>query len=115
MKISPPNEVHAHKLVHETAIAMAHALYDTMMQDNQWYEAWKKANPGKSSKELEVKFCNKNVKRLLPQARATLAQMLTTSTDEVLKESIYEALLLDNTLKRGRPQMKPFLSRSPGL
>lgn len=95
---------HAHKLVKETAEAMAHELYDTMMKDDFWYRYWKKSNPriADQPKQLEMAFVRKNLPKLLPQARATLAQMLRTTPDEKLKETIYEALILDATLVRGR-------------
>ena len=93
---------HAHKMVRETAVGMAGALYDTMMGENEWYAAWKAANPGASGEELFRRFLRKNLSKLLPQARATLAGMLATATDERLKEDIYDALLLDKTLIRGR-------------
>lgn len=93
---------HAHYLVKETAEGMAHELYDHMMQDDKWYDFWKKKNPGLNSKQLEEVFVKRNLSILLPQARATLAQMLRGSEDGALKETIYEALLLDFTLVRGR-------------
>ena len=93
---------HAHFLIKETAEAMGHELYDTMMSNDSWYKFWKKKNPGLSSKALEELFVRNNLSKLLPQARATLAQMLRNSHDERLKETIYEALTLDATLARGR-------------
>lgn len=94
---------HAHKLVRETAVAMAHELYDTMMTDNEWYRLWKAQWPDEDGKQLELRFVAKNLSRLLPQARAVLAQMLRSpGTNEGMKEEIYEALVLDNTLIRGR-------------
>ena len=91
---------HTHKLVDKTATEMAHELYDTMMGMNDWYELWKSQNPGKSPKELESRFVARNKARLIPQARAMLAHMLTTSIDESLKETIMEALSLDASLLR---------------
>jgi len=93
---------HVHKLVHQTAVEMAHQLYDHMMMDNRWYEQWKRANPGLSSRGLADRFVAKNLSKMVPQARATLAGMLRTCSDESIKEDIYEALLLDRTLIRGR-------------
>lgn len=93
---------HAHKLVHETAVAMAHELYDTMMQDDIWYGIWKQRNPGANKKKLEEVFVAKNLSGLLPQARATLAGMLRTTADETLRDQIYDALVLDATLLKGR-------------
>lgn len=93
---------HAHWLVRDTALAMAHELYDTMMQDDTWYDLWKKRNPGKNAKALEKAFVDKNLSLLLPQARATLAAMLRSTMDPNLEAEIYEALTLDATLIRGR-------------
>lgn len=93
---------HAHWLVRNTAVQMAHELYDHLMQDNEWYAAWKKQNPNSFPKELEERFVAKNLTTLLPQARATLAGMLRTTADERLKEEIYQALILDATLVKGR-------------
>lgn len=81
---------------------MAHELYDTMMSDNQWYEIWKRKNPGKNAKALEKAFVDKNMGILLPQARSVLAGMLRNSMDPKLEAEIYEALTLDATLIRGR-------------
>lgn len=93
---------HCHKLVAETAQAMAHELYDTMMQDNVWYDCWKEKNPGATGKAMEARFVNANWGKLVENARATLAQMLAGGLDESLKEEIMEALCLDHTLIRGR-------------
>lgn len=94
---------HAHWRVYETAVEMGHQLYDTMMHDNEWYAYWKARWPDLTARELEVRFVAVNVKRLLPQARAMLAQIIATTPDPALKESCYEALCLDATLVRGRP------------
>jgi hypothetical protein len=93
---------HAHKLVAETAVEMAHELYDIMMLDNEWFRCWQQQNPGASRRELELRFVRKNLPKLIPQARAMLARSLATTTDPALRETIYSALLLDNTLLRGR-------------
>jgi len=100
--VRPGQETSAHKLVYETAVSMAHELYDTMMSDNQWYGLWKAQFPGFSSKQLEGKFIARNIRMMLPQARATLAAMLARPIDPGLKDTIMEALLLDNSLKVGR-------------
>jgi len=103
-KVPGRPSAHAHKLVAATAEAMAHELYDTMMQDNEWYRIWKARNPEMGAKELEEEFVRKNLSRLLPQARAVLAAMLRNPGNEGLKEEIYEALVLDASLIRGRTQ-----------
>lgn len=84
---------------------MAHELYDTMMQDNFWYEYWKNTHPGLSAKSLEREFVQKNMALLVPQAREALAALLRGpegNLDDKQRETIYEALVLDNTLIRGR-------------
>lgn len=93
---------HAHKLVVETANEMAHELYDTMMQDDKWYTHWKTQYPGVSAKGLEYRFVQRNLPRLIEGARVVLAGMLAGPAPQVLKDQIYEALVLDATLKRGR-------------
>lgn len=93
---------HAHYLILETAEAMGHELYDTMMRDDWWYDYWKKQNPGLEGKELEERFVKRNLSKLLPQARAAVTRYMVECQDESLKQTMYEALLLDNTLIRGR-------------
>lgn len=101
-KVPGRPSAHAHWLVRNTAVEMAHELYDTLMADNEWYKTWKKQNPSLDRAELETRFVEKNLAGLLPQARATLAGMLRTTMDERLKEEIYQALILDATLVKGR-------------
>lgn len=98
----PPQRIHAHKLVAATAQAMAHEVYDTCMHNNHWYAWWKKQHPGATPKQLELAFVRKNAGKFLESARAMLARRLDLSNDEAEKSTIYEALLLDNTLVRGR-------------
>jgi hypothetical protein len=95
-------QAHVHKLIAETAQGMAHELYDTMMSDNTWYSLWKSWHPDANAAQLEAAFVAKNWARLIPAARAILAGMLAQPINDVLKQTIYDALLLDNTLKRGR-------------
>ena len=104
MLIQRPDQprIHAHKLIAATAQAMAHELYDTCMHNNHWYGWWKKQHPGASSRQLELAFVRKNAPKLVESARAILARRLDLSNDEAEKSIIYEALLLDNTLVRGR-------------
>jgi len=92
----------AHWRVHQTAVAMGHELYEVVMHDNEWSGQWKRVNPGATAKQLEERFVQRNLKLLLPQARATLTHMLNTIPDEALKREIYDALILDATLKYGR-------------
>jgi len=102
----PRPVVHAHKLVVQTAVQMAHELYDVMMQDNQWWATWLAQNPGASRKAMEKRFVRRNLPLLVPQARAALARCLhpgqSSSLTEPDKSRILEALVLDNQLVRGR-------------
>lgn len=94
---------HVHKMVAETAKTMCHEVYDALMQRNDWYALWKSQHPNLSSSvALEEAFVRKNWGKYVDGARATLAGMLSSPLDETLKESIMEALMLDNTLLRGR-------------
>ena len=96
-------QANAHKLVLETAIAMAHEMYDVLMIDDIWYSAWKRANVGASKKALETRFVNKVLDKMLPQARAALAALLERpNITQAQKDQIYEALLADNILTFGR-------------
>ena len=92
---------HAHTIVYETAVAMAHELYDTLMQRDDWYSLWKSWHePGTSPADLEASFVKRNVPGLLAGARSILAASLRTCRDPALADSIAEALLLDATLAR---------------
>jgi hypothetical protein len=102
----PKQPIYAHKLVRDTAVAMAHELYDTVMQDNQWWSEWQKQNPGASRRALERRFVNKNLPLIVPQARAALAKCLqegqAPGLTEAQKDQILEALALDNQLVEAR-------------
>ena len=95
-------QIHCHKMIYATAVEMAGALYDEMMHDNLWYDLWKKQNPGASSSTMQARFIKRNLAKIIPQARATLAGMLAQPIDEALKKDIFDALILDNQLVRGR-------------
>lgn len=99
--------LHCHKLVFETAKSMAHELYDALMQKNDWYALWKTQNPGLGAKALEDRFVRKNHAKMVPAARAALAGMLSGPYPDEVKDQIFEALLLDNSLTHGRPRMVP--------
>ena len=94
--------LHVHFLIAETAEAMARSLYDDLMKDNRRYKAFKKLCPDLTPQELESRWIALWVPKLLESARATLAQMLTTNIPEAQKETIADALVKDNILRRGR-------------
>lgn len=98
-------ELHCHKLVRATAIEMAGELYDDVMRDNTIYEMWKKACPELSPTIAEITFIELMWPLLVRNgmARATLARALTSNAlSEEAKTVIYDALVADATLSRGR-------------
>ena len=79
---------YGHKLIVETAVEMAHEIYEKCASDN----AWHKAHPSRSAYVLKA------VPYLIPRARATLTDLMTSTKDNAMKEKIYEALCLDNQI-----------------
>lgn len=79
-----------HKLVASTAMELAGALYEDLAKDNEFY----RRNPS------QKRFIKKYWSKLVPQARATLADILARPGNENLKPTIADALILDNTLRR---------------
>jgi len=90
---------HCHVLIARTAQEMAGVLYDEQMTDNVIYAAAKRQGMTRG------KYVKAKWPLLVQQARATLATMLQTSTDDRLKEQIAEALIQDNALMRGRKNL----------
>lgn len=87
------NQVHCHEQVASIAKAMAGEIYDNWAKNNVWY----RLNP-----DREV-YVNKAWGLLLEAARGLMTDMLTReSTPEILKTQIYDALVLDNGLRRGK-------------
>jgi len=103
---------HVHKLVAKTAKGIAEDLYETLMQNNELYTAWKLQHKGLGDKQLRVAFVKKNLSRCLEPARTTLTLMLRGTLDESLKETISEALILDAQLVRGRQNGSTIIGRS---
>ena len=94
--------VHAHNLVAETARELCLATYESLMGDNAIRSEWKRTHPGMGELGLQAAFVRKYLRGYIGGARATLATMLNGPYDEGLKARIHEALVLDNTLVRGR-------------
>lgn len=108
-------QIHAHNLVASVAVNAAYELYEVMMVDNVYYEAWKRKHPGKSPKALAQLFVEANAERCVPIARATLAGLLTSPTiSESYKESIVEALALDSSLMKGRREGAEIIGTTTG-
>jgi len=105
--MSQKPQAHAHKLVYQTAVGIAHELYDNLMSVPAFYAEWKRLNPEATAKQLETRFVKRHVGKCLPQARATLTLMLRGPHDSALKEQIHEALCLDAALVRGRGPSTP--------
>jgi hypothetical protein len=93
---------HCHFLIAETAQAMAHSLYDDCMRDNKIWLQWKEMCPELTRTDLEDRFVDLLWPKLIEQARATLAKMLSGPYDQVLKDQIADALIKDGSLRRGR-------------
>lgn len=100
--MSKKNGAHCHILIAKTAQEMTRELYAAVMQDDKLYSQWKKMHPDANSKKLEEEFVKKYWGKAVEGARGLLAHMLNNPMDEVLKNEISEALILDNTLIKGR-------------
>lgn len=82
-----------HKLIRDTAIEMAEALYEECARrSDEW---WANAPDRK-------KWVRDTWPLLIEEARSTLAKMLSGPMPESLKEQIFEALSLDNAVRSGR-------------
>lgn len=95
---------HCHKLVMATAIEMAGEVYELVMVDNDKWAYWKSMCPDLTREAARDNFVELLWPKLIEEARATLAKMLAAPIHENLKATIYEALLLDAALQRGRPR-----------
>jgi hypothetical protein len=107
---APELGMHVHKLVRKVAIEMAGEMYeDVMKQDNKLYEEWKRQCPDLTPERLEAMWIELAWPRLVQNGsvRATLARLLTTTLDPELKSEIYDALVKDASLRRGRAPAHP--------
>lgn len=95
-------EAHAHFMVAESAREWVLAMYDTVMENNEVRAEWKRKHPGASEKSLQAAFLKKYWRIGVAPGRATLAAALNGPYDDAFKSKIHEALVLDNTLVRGR-------------
>lgn len=83
-----------HPQIKEVAEGMAQKLYESLAaRSNLWYEQ----NPNRDA------FVARQWPLLIPQARATLAQMLASPAYDVeMKDKIAQALIDDQKLRAGR-------------
>lgn len=101
-KVGPGPGQHCHELIKATAIEMAGELYDIMMQNNKQFSEWKRMHPELNPVQLEIRFIELKWPELIIDAKATLAQMLTTNAPQDLKDRIHDALVKDAPLARAR-------------
>ncbi len=94
--------LHAHEVVFVQAQELAGSAYAALMGVDEVYAAWKAVHPGFSARHLELAFLRRFSFRFVPAARAMLAARLQAPIDDGAKEAIYNALVLDATLVRGR-------------
>jgi len=93
----------AHKLIWETAKALAGATYENLMgSSNKVYKEMCRRTPSMTPKQREAEFVRLNAPLHLEAARATLAQMLSGPLDSHIKDEIHLALTLDAQLQRMR-------------
>lgn len=112
---TPRSGAHVHHLIAKTAQDLCRVDFDRLMSHprlgNEAFRGWRAYFlEGTPTKVLETEF----VKRMWPiyidPARTTLTRLLTTLTNDVLKNEISEALILDSTLKRGRLAPDQFIA-----
>lgn len=95
----------AHRQVASVAREAAGALFESMMSNNEVWQAWQEQNPGCSRRQLELRFVSRFAPDCVPFARATLAHMLTLpGLDDDAKMCIHEALVLDSQLPGRTPR-----------
>lgn len=97
-----PRSFNCHPLIRATAVEMAASLYADLMRDNSRYTDWKTQCPELTPERLEILFIEAMVPKLLERARATLLQILHAPGNPALKPAIYDAIIKDNALRRGR-------------
>lgn len=100
---------HCHKLLKEVSMKAAAEHYEELMSASNWsFEQWKLSHPDLAGEALQAAFVEEHWGKYLGFAKATLAQLLTSPTlDEAAKSDIYDALVLDNSLQRGRGNVGP--------
>ncbi len=99
--MNQPVQRHCHKMIRAIAVEMAAEVYAAVMRgDNELYNQYKSICPDLTPVLLEIEMIELLWPKLIPQARATMAHMLTTNISEDLKELISDALIADATLRR---------------
>jgi L-rhamnose mutarotase len=101
-----------HTQIVEIAKAASARLYTVVMLDNEYYETWKKQNPGATVKQLEERFVERNWRMCTEFARNTLTLMLTRDdVSDATKDEIMIILEQDQSI-RGKRVANPPLHES---
>ena len=93
---------HVHSMVADLAKEMTLVTYENVMSDNKVRANWKAKHPGATELALQASFVRKYWRGGVAPAKAALAAMLANPAHSALHSAIHEALVLDNTLVRGR-------------
>jgi len=97
---------HCHIQIREIAKAAAGHLYERLIRDSRYYEAWKRENPDAGPQELERRFVEKNWPKCIAYARESLAEMLKRpDVLQTAKAQIMEILAKDQSLIRRRGRL----------
>lgn len=89
-----------HVQVREVAKGIAGELYERLMGEDKFYQAWKRQNPEATAKELETRFIERNWGRCLQAARASLvATLKDPKVPEWMKEEVIDVLEKDQSLR----------------
>jgi hypothetical protein len=91
MHVQKVNNGAVHTLVANTAKELAAADYERFARSNEFYRKYGSQNA----------WVAKAWRYYTKAARATLTILMTRSKDQGLKDSIYDALILDNSLNKG--------------
>ena len=110
---NPKRALHAHVDIASQARELCMSAYEALMEQNEIHAAWRASHPGFSPRHLELAFEKAFLFRFVPAARAMMAARLQAPLDDATKDAIYEALLLDGTLMRGRGR-KPSMVQQKG-
>jgi len=93
---------HCHIQIREIAKGAAGHLYERLIGDSRYYEAWRRQNPECDPQELEQRFVEKHWPKCVGYARESLAEMLKRpDVPEAAKAQITEVLAKDQSLVRG--------------
>lgn len=94
-QLNAPNS-YCHKLIRQTARAMAKEVYEVNASDNEFYLKY----PDRK------RYVAASWGLFIEDAREALAKLLTTGLPESMKDEIAEALVLDNTMRADRATLR---------